>query len=300
MDKLRVSIGVCAYQEEKNIARLLEALRSQRTQRIEISQIIVVSSACQDRTDELVSLAREADARVQLIQQPQRCGKASAVNLFLGAAIAEICALEGADTIPHPEALERLCAPFFQSPRCGMTGGHPVPVDDPTTFLGFAVHLVWRLHHKVACIQPKLGEMVAFRNIIEQLPEDGSADEGRLEQMVLALGYETQYAPEAYVYNKGPGTLGDFLRQRRRIYNRLLCLKKTTGYQVSTLKKGRVLRLLLRELRASPKLLAWTVGAVGLELLARLLGSYDFHICKKNPNMWAMASTTKALVEVGR
>ncbi len=48
MDKLRVSIGVCAYQEEKNIARLLEALRSQRTQRIEISQIIVVSSACQD------------------------------------------------------------------------------------------------------------------------------------------------------------------------------------------------------------------------------------------------------------
>ena len=77
----------------------------------------------------------------------------------------------GADVLPEASALEHLCSPF-KDPQIGMVGGHPVPVNNPATFMGHAVHLLWRLHHQLACIQPKLGEVIAFRNVISDIPSD--------------------------------------------------------------------------------------------------------------------------------
>jgi glycosyltransferase involved in cell wall biosynthesis len=52
---LRVSVGVFAYNEAANIGFLLDALLSQKLQLAQIDEIIVVSSASTDGTDEIVS-----------------------------------------------------------------------------------------------------------------------------------------------------------------------------------------------------------------------------------------------------
>ena len=59
--KLVCSIGVTAYNEEQNIGNLLEALIEQHLHRVEIAEIIVVASACTDRTVPIVQqfMARE-------------------------------------------------------------------------------------------------------------------------------------------------------------------------------------------------------------------------------------------------
>ena len=44
-------------------------------------------------------------------------------------------------------------------------------------------------------------------------------------------GYEIRYVPEAVVHNKGPETVGDFIRQRRRIAAGHLHLLKSQGYR---------------------------------------------------------------------
>ncbi|MCK4915237.1 MAG: glycosyltransferase family 2 protein, partial [Candidatus Eisenbacteria sp.] len=87
---LTASVGVMAYNEEQNIGKLLAALTGQSVQNVEIRQIIVVSSGSTDRTDDIVREWVAKDERISLIRQESREGKASAINLFLDAAEADI------------------------------------------------------------------------------------------------------------------------------------------------------------------------------------------------------------------
>ncbi|MEZ4834804.1 MAG: glycosyltransferase [Caldilineaceae bacterium] len=49
-ETLRCSVGITAYNEEENIGSLLRAMLDQHLHRVEIAEIIVVASACTDRT----------------------------------------------------------------------------------------------------------------------------------------------------------------------------------------------------------------------------------------------------------
>jgi biofilm PGA synthesis N-glycosyltransferase PgaC len=89
---MKITIGIPAYNEEKNIGTLLTALLMQEQKRTKISEIIVVSSGSTDRTDEIVKEYSNIDDRTILIRQPQRRGKASAINEILKASTNDISA----------------------------------------------------------------------------------------------------------------------------------------------------------------------------------------------------------------
>ncbi len=293
MAELRVSIGICAYNEEANIGRLLQGLQSQQTEQIEISQIIVVASGCTDRTAEIVRSQQQTDPRVTLIEEPERRGKASAINLFLQNATGEICVLESADTVPERDTIEHLCLPFLE-PNVGMTGGRPIPTNDRRHFWGFTANVIWELHHRVASIDPKLGELVAFRNIVAEIPIDTPVDEASIEQIVRDKGYQIKYVPQARVLNKGPENLSDFLSQRRRIYCGHLYVRRTTRYQVSTMNSMRLAKLAIQSIQPNLRSVFWTAVVAMLELWARFLGMVDFYGGKKKHYVWKVASSTKA------
>ena len=291
---LTASVGVMAYNEEQNIGKLLEALTNQRLDVVDIRQIFVVSSGSTDGTDDIVREWAARDDRISLIRQESRQGKASAINLFLDAAEADVFVLESGDTIPAPDCVERMLAPF-DDPRVGMSGGRPMPVDDDGTFMGFVVHMLWRLHHMLALKHPKLGEMVAFRSVVRSIPPDTAVDEASIEAIVVEQGLTLAYAPDALIYNKGASTVSDFLKQRRRIYAGHIWLSKVQSYEVSTKKVGGILSVLLEDLKPSPRTLLWTLGGVFLEFVGRLLGTIDFYVLKKNPYTWEVSESTKSL-----
>jgi cellulose synthase/poly-beta-1,6-N-acetylglucosamine synthase-like glycosyltransferase len=291
---LTASVGVMAYNEEQNIGKLLKALTGQNLERVELRQIFVVSSGSTDRTDDIVREWSERDPRITLIRQESREGKASAINLFLEAAEADVFVLESGDTIPAPDCIERMLAPF-SDPGVGMSGGRPTPVDDPDTFMGFVVHMLWRLHHMLALKHPKLGEMVAFRSFVRAIPTDTAVDEASIEAIVVEKGHTLAYAPDAIIYNKGASTVGDFLKQRRRIYAGHIWLSKVQSYEVSTKKVGGIVSVLLEDFKPSPRNLIWTAGGVFLEFWGRLLGTIDFYVLKKNPYTWEVSESTKNL-----
>ncbi len=293
---IRVSAGVMAYNEEKNIERLLEALSAQNLETVEICEIIVVSSGSTDGTDAIVRRWSARDRRVRLIRQEERRGKSSAINLFLAEArsSADVFVLESGDTVPHPDCVENMVAPFADQ-TVGMTGGRPTPIDDPNTFMGFVVHMLWRLHHRLALRTPKLGEMVAFRSFVTSIPSERAVDEASIEAIVAEHGKRLLYAPEAIVYNKGAATVGDFLKQRRRIYAGHLWLEREQSYEVSTKNVGGILSVLLADLEFTPRNLLWTAGGVWLEFFGRLLGLIDFHVLGRNPFTWDVSESTKDL-----
>jgi len=281
-----------AYNEEGNIGRLLEALLSQKMRHGIMKEIIVVASGCTDRTEDITREYGQKDSRIKLLIQKNREGKASAINYYLSQAKGDIIVLESGDTIPDTETIDRLIAPF-EDPSVGMTGAHPVPVNDRDCFIGFVVHMMWGLHHKIALETPKLGELVASRNIVREIPHDSAVDEASIEAIIREAGLELRYCPAAIVQNKGPETIKDFLKQRRRIAAGHTHLAKEKGYVVSTTDPIRILKLLIQEHSWKPKETLWTIGGIGLEVIGRILGYYDYYIRKKNPYIWDIASTTK-------
>ncbi|HEY4384058.1 MAG TPA: glycosyltransferase family 2 protein, partial [Ktedonobacteraceae bacterium] len=184
-----------------------------------------------------------------------------------------------------------------KDPSIGMTGGRPIPVNDPQTFMGHSVHLLWRLHDRLARQHAKLGEVIAFRNVISGIPTDSAVDEISIQALISQLGYKLIYTPDCVVYNKGPVNVPDFLKQRRRIYAGHLKVRSQQNYEASTMKVSPIVEQLVSSrdfTMSSPKQALWTFGTVGMEAYARVQGYYDFSR-KREHHIWQMVETTKDL-----
>lgn len=289
-------VGVMAYNEERNIGKLLEALRVQEMTCADLDRIVVVASGCTDRTVEIAEAARQRDPRVRLIRQERREGKARAVNLFLEEARvagAEICVLQSGDTLPRPGTLDLLVRPMVEDPAVGMTGAHVVPVNGHDTFVGGVVQTLWRLHHRLAMEQPKMGELVAFRNLVPSIPGDSAVDEVSIEAALTSRGYTLRYVPQAIVLNKGPETISDYLKQRRRIHAGHLEIARRTGYAPSTMSVGMVARHFLADTFSRFGQIPVGVGAAALETAGRALGAWDHYVAHRSHAVWDIAVTTK-------
>jgi hypothetical protein len=282
-----------AYNEEANIAHAIQAILAEPLTSGDLVEVVVVASGCSDRTTEIVAELARHEPRVKLIVQEQRAGKASAINLFISAARSPVLVMVNGDNIVGAGSIEALVQ-HFHDRSVGMVGGHPVPVNDESTFLGYAVHLVWMLHDRIARDTPKLGELVAFRNVVSRIPVDTAVDEISIQAIITELGLELVYEPLAIVFNRGPGTLRDFLAQRRRIYAGHLRIARNQGYSASTMSVARVGRALVQsEVMRLLRLGTWLAGTVTLEATARALGMYDV-IIGRSHHVWSTITTTKS------
>jgi cellulose synthase/poly-beta-1,6-N-acetylglucosamine synthase-like glycosyltransferase len=293
MEITNCALGITAHNEEANIGRLLQRVQEQRLNVAQVTEIIVVASGCTDDTESIVCQFAVRDPRIRLLVQEKREGKASAINLFIRQASETVLVLSSADVLPDVDTIEKLVAPLADS-EIGMTSCRPVPVNDPGTFMGFVAHMLWDLHHQINLRDFKAGEMTAFRKIFERIPYHTAVDEASVEPVVRGQGYRVRYVPDAVVYNKGPDTVGDFLRQRRRIYSGHLDVKEALGYSVSTMSGLTILSLLLRTMDWRPKQFIWTWCAVALEVYGRFLGWLD-HKNQHDHTVWEIATTTKNL-----
>jgi len=291
-DKIECSVGITAYNEEANIGQLLQAMIDQQLYGIEIAEIIVVASGCTDRTEEIVREYMARDPRIQLYVQEEREGKTSAVNVFLAHAQEKICVLESGDTLPREDAIEKMVR-MFRDPAVGMTGAQKVAVNTPDHIVGLLSYLRLKMEHQLCLEIPRLGELIAFRKVFDQMPPDVAMDEAFVEALIIRRGMQVRYAPDAVVYSMGPETVSDFVKQRRRNYAGHLYLQDKFGYRVSSLQNARVLRIALEELWGTVRLVA-TLGFLAvLELYSRTLGAWDYRVRKKKHVVWDMAWSTK-------
>ena len=290
--KMKCSVGITAYNEEANIGQLLQAMLDQRLYSVEISEIIVVASGCEDRTMDIVQEYMAKNPRIKLIVQECREGKTSAVNLFLQQAKEDICVLESGDTLPGEDSVEKMVR-MFEDPKVGMTGAQKVPVNATQHMIGYLSHLRLKLEHQLCLEIPRTGELIAFRKVFDHIPPDVAMDEAFVEALIVKRGMQVRYAPDAVVFNMGPETLGDFVRQRRRNFAGHLYLKDKYSYKVSSLENSRVLRIALEEVWGAIRIIYTLAALAGIEAFSRLLGAYDYYMKGKKHVVWDMAWTTK-------
>ncbi len=295
MEKINVSIGICAYNEEKNIRKLLESVLAQRLQRVCIDEIAVISDGSTDGTEAVVA-GFAPNNRIRLVKLPERRGKYVAINTFLSQATSPFLVLASADTILAPDALENLCLPFLSQEDLGITAGRPVHKNSFDSFLGFVALLQGHLRHRLSLERPKFSELICFKNIVASIPPT-FVDEEEIAAIIKAKGYSLRYVPSAVFYNKGPQDLSEFLSQRIRNHIGHILLKQTHGYEAATLRGSYVLRPICSGLDPEyKKRWLWLAMAVLLEVLIRISAraklifksrSFDYR--------WTIAETTKVL-----
>ncbi len=294
---LHCSIGIMAHNEQLNIGPLLSAIANQQTSLCRISEIIIVASGCTDATiPEIEKHKSDIENRnipLILITETQRHGKAEAINKYIAATTTDILILIGADTLPAPSSIENLITPFTD-PTTGMTGARPIPLNDTTTFPGYAAHFLWNLHHLAASHNPKCGEMVAFRKTFHTLPPGTIVDEPQIEHLTRQAGLRLVYVPTAIVHNLGPATTSEIIMRRRSIIAGYIRLHRQTRYRPATHTASLIIAAhILKRIITHQEPPLRAIAVIAIELTARCLARLDSISHRPNPHIWPPATSTK-------
>lgn len=294
-NSIPVSLGICAYNEVANIEKAVRSVFEQILDGFVLKEVIVVSSGSTDGTDDAVKTLKNEFGNLTLIRQEKREGKNSAINCFLNSKSTDMVTMLNADTVFCDEhCFQKLLEPFLDS-ETGIVGGHPIPTNDKKTVAGFASHMIWTMHHHISLVQPKIGEIIAFRDIGTRLSVNTQSDEDTLKMRLEEKGYKSIYAPDAKVFNRGPETLKDFMKQRTRVNIGECYIKREHDFAVPTWNMRMLYPALIdtvKDLGFSPvKLIISTMA----EMYSRIKASLHVRFGKGDIRIWEQVKTTKKL-----
>jgi cellulose synthase/poly-beta-1,6-N-acetylglucosamine synthase-like glycosyltransferase len=126
--RVKLSLGIPAYNEAANIKTLLQGILSQKGDNFDLVQVIVVSDGSTDATaSEVISVG---DSRVELIDDGERKGQAARQNQVIERFSGDLLVLVNADVLPENDSvLARMVARFQADPELGLAAGRLKPVE---------------------------------------------------------------------------------------------------------------------------------------------------------------------------
>lgn len=218
----KVSILISAHNEERVLARAIEACRAIDYPDYEI---VVVDDGSSDRT--LAEIRRFVDdSRVRVIHKAQNEGKALALNDALPCLNGEVVLIVDADAEPEPDILRHLI-PHFQSARVAAVTGNPrvknvVNFLTRLQFMEFTsiVSLLRRSQRIWGRVVTVSGVVCAFRRTaladVNGFSPDMATEDIELTWRLQKNFWDVRYEPRALVWMTVPESLGTLFRQRRR------------------------------------------------------------------------------------
>ena len=303
-----LTVGICAYNEAWNMENLLRNL-TQKQNLPSNSEVLVVCSGCEDQTPQIVKKFSAIDPRVKLIEEPTRLGKASAVNLILEKARGDHVAFLSADVIPKPNCITALMETMAER-SVGISCGRPVPVPRGSFLIREIVETLWGFHNwqlqqlNDAGLLMHASEIFCIRRgIVKEIHKNMVNDDAYLAVMTKNRGYSIKYVPNSEVGVYGPQTVGDYLKQRRRIIAGHYQVRKETGafsqFLYSALVRPIVTFKLLIEYFARHRKIRSGVATALIELTANMLAGMDM-LAGRSHTVWSISATTKTGDELKR
>jgi cellulose synthase/poly-beta-1,6-N-acetylglucosamine synthase-like glycosyltransferase len=295
MSTIPITVGICAYNEVANIEKAVRSVFDQNRSGFSIRDVFVVSSGSNDGTDEIVEKLIVEYPELRLIRQEKREGKNSALNCVLDSKNTEVIAILNADNVfGSEESLENLIRPF-EDEKVGIVGGRPIPTNSTKTIAGFSSNMIWIMHHYISLQSPKIGELIAFRDIGTRLSLKTQSDEDILKMNLERKGYRSAYAPEATVRNRGPETIKDYIKQRTRVNIGECYVKRDHDFDIPTWNPRSLysaFTMTVRDLGYHPFKIA---ASVLMEFYSRLKASIHVKMDRGDMNVWEQVQTTKKL-----
>lgn len=209
----RVTLFIPAYNEAAVIARKLENSLS-LDYPTHLLEVVVVADGSDDDTVDIVS--SYAQRGVRLFHQPQRQGKAAAINRVMPLLSSDVVVFTDANTMIEPQALRALLRNFADPAVGGVTGEKRVSDGGEGLYWRYESFLK-RCDSAVTSVMGAAGEFFALRRELFRPPEDDSIIEDFVASLrLVAAGWRVVYESEAVAREEAsPSLIGDWRRRTR-------------------------------------------------------------------------------------
>jgi cellulose synthase/poly-beta-1,6-N-acetylglucosamine synthase-like glycosyltransferase len=198
----RVTVITAAFNEQAHIAATVEN-KLRQDYPAELLDVIVVSDASADRTDDIVREIAAREPRVQLLRNAARAGKTMGLNLAIPRARGEIVVFADANSIYRPDAI-RMLVRNFADPQVGYVTGNMLYVDANGSLVGDGCSAYMRYENALRAAETRVGSIVGVDGGVDairrELYQPMRADQ--LPDFVTPLnvaeqGYRVIYEPAA-------------------------------------------------------------------------------------------------------
>lgn len=217
-----VTVGIPAYNAEKNIHRLISAVLNQSSINYSLKKIIVYSDNSSDNT---VDIAKSINNnQIEVVNNTNRNGFAGAVKYLLSTNSSDVLVVLNDDIlVNNKNFIERIISKFTENKNTGLVCGNPLPLK-PKNFIERSIYIGIRAYNKVkysvnsgnsktTCD----GKVLALSNRFIKslkLPKD-SSKLANVDHYLYCLcksnKFEYANSREAIVYYKCPSTIRDFI-----------------------------------------------------------------------------------------
>lgn len=210
--RVKVSLIVPTYNEEATVPTKLRNLIEQDYPK-EDFELVIIDSGSRDRTSAIVKEFIEQNPKIRavFIQERERLGKSHAVNVAYSRASGEIKIISDSDALLDKSAITEIVSNFVD-PSVGAASGRQVLLNaeqNPSTALEKSYRDIYQILREGESILDSTpifhGELAAYRaDLIEALPENKSADDSRLANIIRRKGFRAVYDPSAVFYEYAP------------------------------------------------------------------------------------------------
>ena len=216
---LTCAICVCAYNEERGIARKVENLLALRTRESSLEILVYVDGAS-DRTAEIL---REYGSQIDLHVATERHGKTYGMNLLASKARAPILIFTDANVLMDMECV-RDFRRHFADPEIGCVCGNLVYTNDGASVTASSGSAYWRFEEAIKKLEMESGSMMgadgsvfAIRRSLHNPPPEHIIDDMYVSLMILCNGYRVIQANDAFAYEESVVSAGEEFRRKIRI-----------------------------------------------------------------------------------
>ena len=236
MNKIKVSVGIPAYNEEANIRHLLSSLISQIEDGFELLEIIVVSDASSDATIEIVKSFN--NSKIKLVEHKVRVGQQTTQNEIMHLYKGDLLVITEADILPeNNHFLKELITPFIATEpeeKLAMVIGHSVSVKSRNFFENvlkhnhdFKEHVFesWKEINIYMCGGHAMKVLPRWVTQEFKWPKNVPED-SYIYLWIVKNGYKIISQPNAKVLMKNVESFGDRLKQCKKYHSGKNSLKK--------------------------------------------------------------------------
>lgn len=218
----RISIGIPAHNEERNIQRVLKGILSQKQNGWELVEIIVLCDGCTDKTEDKARAIK--NKKITILNDGERWGKTQRLNQLFSLAKGDIIIMfDGDIKFANNAVVSNLIKPFAEK-NTMLVGGNSMPFT-PKTFVEKAVYTTFSVFYE-SRLQIKgghnvfgaTGSILAIRKSLAKkitLPKIVSED-AYLYMYCISKGFNFTYVDEAVIYYTLPSNFSDYVKQLLR------------------------------------------------------------------------------------
>jgi cellulose synthase/poly-beta-1,6-N-acetylglucosamine synthase-like glycosyltransferase len=202
--QLTCAICVCAYNEERVIAKKVENLLALRARDPGLKILVYVDGAS-DRTADIL---REYASQIDLHIATERHGKTYGMNLLASEAQASILIFTDANVLMDLDCV-RDFRRYFADPDIGCVCGNLVYTNGGSSATAAAGSAYWRFEEAIKKLEMESGSMIgadgsvyAIRRALHHPPPEHIIDDMYVSLMILCGGHRVIQASDALAYEE--------------------------------------------------------------------------------------------------